>query len=68
MQFTGPYVHMAAITKELKIEGFIVTRFTTKYPTAFADMKQWISEVDLQFLNINYFVCFSKNQSKCEMN
>eukprot|EP00795_Rhopilema_esculentum_P000393 gene393-10059_t len=40
----GPYVHMSAITKELKIEGFIVTRFTTKYPTAFADMKQWISE------------------------
>ena len=36
---------MAAITKELKIEGFIVTRYTARYPEAVKEMKQWISEV-----------------------
>ena len=41
----GPYIHTAAITKELKIEGFIVTRYTSKYPEAQKEMKQWISEV-----------------------
>lgn len=40
----GPYIHTAAITKELKIEGFIVTRYTSKYPEAQKEMKQWISE------------------------
>ena len=41
----GPYIHLAAIFKELKIEGFIVTRYTSRYPEALKEMKQWISEV-----------------------
>ena len=41
----GPYIHMSAITKELKMEGFIVTRYTSKYPEGIKDMRQWISEV-----------------------
>eukprot|EP00112_Aurelia_sp_Birch-Aquarium-sp1_P003866 Seg1436.6 transcript_id=Seg1436.6/GoldUCD/mRNA.D3Y31 product="Prostaglandin reductase 1" protein_id=Seg1436.6/GoldUCD/D3Y31 len=40
----GPYVHMSAITKELRMEGFLVTRFTAKFPEAIKEMKQWIKE------------------------
>ncbi len=43
--FSGPYVHMHAITKELRLEGFIVTRFKNKFPTAIEEMKEWINEV-----------------------
>eukprot|EP00794_Sanderia_malayensis_P006989 gene6989-7774_t len=44
----GPYVHMHAIYKELKIEGFIVSRFKSKFPTAVKDMKEWINEGKLK--------------------
>ncbi len=41
---------MTAITKELKIEGFIITRFKNKFPMAFKEMKQWITEVGCRFV------------------
>jgi len=41
---TGPYVHLLAIPKELKIQGFIVTSFYAKINEAITDLSGWIQE------------------------
>ncbi len=33
------------LTKQLKVEGFIVTRWLPKWDVAFKQMAQWIAEV-----------------------
>jgi NADPH-dependent curcumin reductase CurA len=33
------------VFKQLKVEGFIVTRWFQKWPAAFKEMAKWIQEV-----------------------
>ena len=38
--------------KQLRVEGFIVKRWLSEWPTAFKEMSQWIKEVYIVYLNI----------------
>jgi prostaglandin reductase 1 len=40
---------MEILKRQLKIEGFIVTRWLSEWPKAFKEMAQWISEGKLQY-------------------
>jgi len=44
----GPYVHLEAIPKELKVQGFLVTSFSNKFEGAFKELSQWIQEGKIQ--------------------
>ena len=41
----GPYVHMHAIHKEIKIQGFNTPSYYGKYDEATAQLTKWIQEV-----------------------
>lgn len=44
----GPYIHLAAIPKELKIQGFMTPSFTSRFMEAFGALNGWINEGKIQ--------------------
>merc|ERR1712048_194260 len=50
----GPYVHMHAIGKDLKIQGFMAPSYAKRYPEALKEMQHWIEEGKIE--NKEHFV------------
>jgi len=44
---SGPYPFMTILGKQLKIQGFIVTRWLPMWPKGEKAMAQWIKEVSI---------------------
>ena len=42
---SGPYQHLTIIYKQLKMEGFLVTRFEHKHPESLKRLMAWMKEV-----------------------
>ena len=67
IDISGRYVYKVIIGQQLKIEGFVVTRWLKEWPECFKQMSQWISEVAVLVINsilIPYYdldwICASK--------
>ncbi|CAL8240372.1 unnamed protein product [Merluccius merluccius] len=45
---TGPYPHLTMIFKQLKMEGFMVTRWEHKHPESLKRLMAWVKEGKLQ--------------------
>ncbi|CAL8325608.1 unnamed protein product [Lota lota] len=45
---TGPYPHLTMIFKQLKMEGFLVTRWEHKHPESLKRLMAWMKEGKLQ--------------------
>ncbi|CAL8377015.1 unnamed protein product [Boreogadus saida] len=45
---TGPYQHLTIIYKQLKMEGFLLTRFEHKHPESLKRLMAWMKEGKLQ--------------------
>lgn len=45
----GPRLFSLILTKQLRVEGFIVSRFVTRFPEAIQRLSQWIKEGKLKY-------------------
>lgn len=46
---TGPYPHMTMIMKQLKMEGFMQTRWAHKHPESLKRLLEWVKEGKLKY-------------------
>jgi prostaglandin reductase 1 len=50
----GRYVSPLILFKQLRVEGFIVTRWLSEWPKAFREMATWIQEVHVAVSRKSY--------------
>ena len=55
--YLGPYIHMEAISKELKFQGFMTGSFYARYEEGFNQLNKWIREVG-SFINLFFLLTF----------
>ena len=60
--YSGPYSYYLFITKQLKMEGFIVGRWVNEWGTFVKEAKEWIDQVGMPVvtyhLTHSIIVCF----------